>query len=87
MASESFGSIMAQYPSCWGFVGIKNEELGSGSGHHTPEFDVDEDALDYGCAMHVAFARDFLAGDYDLTTGFKPLYDDVEDLIEYCCWK
>ena len=46
MASETFSYMCSLFPGVETFVGIKNDELGSGANHHTPEFDLDEDGLD-----------------------------------------
>ena len=86
MASESFGSMMAQYPSVFAHIGIQNEALGSGSGHHTPEFDVDENAMVYGASAAVAFVCQVMEEKPDFATGFTPAFEDCEDLIEYCSW-
>ena len=86
MASESFGSMMAQYPSVFAFVGIQNEELGSGSGHHTPEFDIDENAMIYGAAAEVAFVLQAMEEKPDFWQSFTPAFADCEDLIDYCSW-
>ena len=40
---------------CRNLRGIKNDELGSGANHHTPEFDLDEDGLTYGTAAAVSY--------------------------------
>ena len=51
MASESFGKYQKIVPGLFAFVGIRNEALGSGAGHHNAKFDMDERALSLGaCA-------------------------------------
>lgn len=60
MASESMNMLLKLYPGVLAFVGIRNEKLGSGANHHTPEFDVDERGLISGTAAAVAFAIEFL---------------------------
>ncbi|AMB99105.1 hypothetical protein AWM75_03405 [Aerococcus urinaehominis] len=55
-ASESFADYQALAPTLFTFVGIKNDGLGSGAAHHTPEFDLDDEALVYGIAGMLAFA-------------------------------
>jgi metal-dependent amidase/aminoacylase/carboxypeptidase family protein len=37
-------------------VGVRNPELGTTAGHHTPEFDIDEDALQYAIGTMVKLA-------------------------------
>ncbi|CZQ98633.1 peptidase m20 [Trichococcus palustris] len=59
-ASESFSRYSQIAPSVFAFVGVGNEELGSGAEHHNDHFDVDEDALYYGVAATAKFAIDFL---------------------------
>ena len=48
------------FPGVETFVGIKNDELGSGANHHTPEFDLDEDGLTYGTAAAVSYVLEIL---------------------------
>ncbi len=55
-ASESFSLYTDKYPSVLGFVGIANEELGSGAEHHNGKFDLDEEALQVGVTGAVTFA-------------------------------
>lgn len=60
-ASDSFSRYPgAVAPAVYAFVGIRNEGLGTGAPHHTPEFDIDEDALAMGTAGAVAFACNIL---------------------------
>ena len=61
MASESFGAYQNVVPGVFAFVGIQNEELGSGAAHHNVKFDLDEKALSIGAAATVQFVSDFLA--------------------------
>ena len=85
MGSESFGSFFAQYPCAFSYVGIENEELGSGANHHTPEFDIDERAMVLASAAAIGYVLQFMEEKPDVSS-FKPLFEDVEDLIEYCFW-
>lgn len=59
-ASETFGLYKQLCPIVFSFIGIKNDELGSGAEHHTREFDIDEDALFYGIASMLKFSMDYL---------------------------
>ncbi|MCA1724430.1 MAG: amidohydrolase, partial [Thermomicrobia bacterium] len=43
-------------------LGVRNEATGKTYGHHHPRFDIDEDALSTGVAMHAAVALRFLNG-------------------------
>lgn len=59
--SESFSGYSELAPSVFVKLGIKNEELGSGAGHHTAKFDVDTDVIYYGSSLASYFAYEFLA--------------------------
>lgn len=59
-ASESFSMYSQIAPIVFAFVGVGNEELGSGAEHHNDRFDIDDDALYYGIASTVKFAVDYL---------------------------
>ncbi len=59
-ASESFSQYTMTFPSVLNFVGIRNEEKGTGAEHHNGRFDVDEDALRTAVIATVKFAVDFL---------------------------
>ncbi|WP_314068276.1 amidohydrolase [uncultured Vagococcus sp.] len=59
-ASESFSHYAKVAPSVFAFVGIGNEEVGSGAEHHNDYFDLDEDALRYSLGATVKFAINFL---------------------------
>lgn len=60
MAAEPFGWYQKYVPDVFAFVGVKNEELGSGAVHHNAKFDIDENALIHGVALTVQFASDFM---------------------------
>lgn len=45
MAAEDFGEMLLRVPGCYFFVGARNEERGQVHPHHSPRFDVCEDAL------------------------------------------
>ena len=57
----SFYSHLAGVPSCFTFLGIRNENLGSVHGLHTPKFKLDESVLRLGAALHAGLATEFLA--------------------------
>lgn len=61
-ASEPFSLYAQVAPSVFAFVGIGNEELGSGAEHHNEHFDLDEDALKYSLGATVKFTLNFLLG-------------------------
>lgn len=80
MASETFSYLCNMYPGVESFVGIRNEELGSGANHHTPEFDMDEEGLMYGVAATVSYVLAFFDNPPD-TTDFKPICNSMDELI------
>ena len=59
-ASESFGRYAEIAPTAFAFVGIRDEEYGSGAEHHNHLFDLDDAALKYGVAATTKFAVDYL---------------------------
>ncbi|MBQ9614364.1 MAG: amidohydrolase [Lachnospiraceae bacterium] len=62
LGSETFARYTKKYGGALAFLGIDNKELGSGAPLHSPEFDLDEDALSLGTAAHVLFAMKTLGG-------------------------
>lgn len=80
MASETFSYMCSLFPGVETFVGIKNDELGSGANHHTPEFDLDEDGLIYGTAAAVSYVLEYLENTPD-TSAFEPAYNSISELI------
>lgn len=62
-ASESFNKYRNIAPTLFVFVGIKNEEYGSGAEHHNDKFDVDENALVTAVLAMTKFGTDFLTVD------------------------
>ncbi len=59
-ASEPFAYYGKIAPYVFTFVGIKNEDYGSGAEHHNEYFDLDEDALQYAVGTMTKFAVDYL---------------------------
>ncbi len=45
MAAEDFGFILQRVPGCFFFVGARNEATGAVHPHHSPHFELCEDAL------------------------------------------
>lgn len=60
MATETFGRYLQRYPGVFAFVGIRNEELGAGAGHHNPQFDLDERALEKAVECTLFYAAELL---------------------------
>lgn len=54
-ASECYSMYLEKYPGALGFLGIRNEEYGSGAAHHNGKFDIDESALALGVCAEVGF--------------------------------
>jgi len=79
MASESMSAYLKLWPGAFTFTGIRNEELGCGANHHTPEFDLDESAMVYGAAAACAYAMDCLAKRPD--GSFVRRIVSMEDLV------
>lgn len=59
-ASETMAKYRKIAPICFAFVGMKNEEYGSGAEHHNNKFDVDENVFYYSVASTAKFAVDYL---------------------------
>ncbi|WP_010280479.1 amidohydrolase [Bacillus timonensis] len=66
MASESFSFFQKYFPGVFAFVGIQNEEKGTGAEHHNPHFDIDEDVLKLGVAATVQYTLDFLNSEKEI---------------------
>jgi amidohydrolase len=60
-ASETFSHYAKIAPTVFSFVGIRNEELGTGAEHHNEYFDMDDDALKYAIGMMTKFTIDYLS--------------------------
>lgn len=54
-ASECYSAYLAKYPGALGFLGIRNEDYGSGAAHHNGKFDMDESGLYLGVCAELAF--------------------------------
>ena len=62
LTSEDFSEYLHRVPGCFFFVGSRNEAKGLVHPHHSPRFDVDEDALSLGVRLLVGVAQRFLQG-------------------------
>lgn len=58
--SEDFSEYLAKVPGTFVMVGTANEEKDTCYVNHHPKFDIDEDMLEYGVALHVQYAMDYL---------------------------
>lgn len=55
MAAETFSITAATYPGLFVLTGIYDEEVGSGSTHHTPKFDIGEKGLITGVEVALSY--------------------------------
>ncbi len=58
--SEDFSEYLAKVPGTFVIVGIANEEKDTCYSNHHPKFDIDEDMLECGVALHAQYAADYL---------------------------
>ncbi|MFP3998928.1 MAG: M20 family metallopeptidase [Desulfobacterales bacterium] len=58
--AEDFALYLEHVPGVFVFLGGGNEEKGLLSAQHHGSFDIDEDALQVGAALHARYAIDFL---------------------------
>jgi amidohydrolase len=59
IASEDFSEFSERVPGVFMFLGAGNAHKGTTVSHHSPRFNIDEDVLINGAAMHVYGALDF----------------------------
>jgi amidohydrolase len=60
MGGEDFSEVLLRVPGCYFFVGTRNESKGKVHPHHSPWFDVDEDALPLGVRLLAGVAHRYL---------------------------
>lgn len=60
MGGEDFAFFGRHVPSCFAFVGSRNPAKGADASHHSPRFDIDEDALLIGVELAERVARGYL---------------------------
>ena len=56
MVSENFGDFLEVYPGLMALIGARNVQTGACFAHHHPQFNIDEDVLYMGAALHVGYA-------------------------------
>ncbi len=61
MGGEDFSFFLREVPGAFAFVGAGDPETGTWHPHHSPGFDIDEQALEVGVALVVDVARHYLA--------------------------
>ncbi len=79
MASESMAFYLKYAPGVFAFVGIANEEKGTGAAHHNPHFEVDEEVLPLGVMATIAYTLHVMKHDVD-TSDFVPNPHPPEEL-------
>lgn len=62
-AAEDFGELLLRVPGCYFFVGARDEPKGAVHPHHSPRFDICEDALPVSVDVLERAARKVLAGE------------------------
>jgi metal-dependent amidase/aminoacylase/carboxypeptidase family protein len=63
MSSEDFSVYLQKVPGTFVFLGVENKEKGIIYPHHHPKFNIDEDILPVGTALHTAVTLEFLKGE------------------------
>lgn len=79
MASETFAITESTYPGLFTFTGVKNEALGTGANHHTPEFDIDESGLKVGVEAALAYVLAMLEEKPEIKSFHK---EDLKLMLE-----
>lgn len=82
MASETFSITESTYPGIFTFTGAKDEEVGSGANHHTPEFDIPEKGLKYGVEASLAYVLAMLKEKPEITSFHKADLDEMLELAK-----
>ncbi len=59
LGGEDFAYYTEKIPGCFIFLGIRNEQKGTVYMCHDPRFDVDEEAMIYGMALHATLALQY----------------------------
>lgn len=60
MATETFSITESTWPGVFFFTGIYDKDVGSGSPHHTPKFDIAENGLVTGVAAALSYVTEVL---------------------------
>jgi amidohydrolase len=61
MGGEDFAYFQELVPGAMAFIGTGNREKGTDVPLHTDKFNIDEDVLPVGAALHAQFALDYLS--------------------------
>ena len=60
LGAEDFSEYTDVYPGVFVNIGTKNEKLNTHYPHHHPKFNIDDDGMKNGVALHVQYAVDYL---------------------------
>jgi len=60
MGSEDFSFYLEKVPGTFAFLGVENKEKAIIYPHHHPKFNIDEDILPLGTALHVSVGMEYL---------------------------
>ncbi len=60
LGGEDFSFFLQKVPGCFAWVGSRNPAKGYDAPHHSPRFDIDEDAMMTGVALMEKVAREYL---------------------------
>ena len=61
MGSEDFSFYQEAIPGYFFFLGMENKSRGKPETAHSPHFQINEDALPYGAALHATLAASYLS--------------------------
>lgn len=60
-ASDCYGMLLQEYPGCYCYIGIRNEEKGIVHPQHSVKYDIDEDVLKPNCEFLSKYALKYLS--------------------------
>lgn len=78
MACESMQAYLKYWPGVITFTGIKNDAMGTGANHHTPEFEVDDKGMIAGITAAIGYVIEFQ--NYEGEIPFKKFNGTIRDL-------
>lgn len=78
MACESMQAFLKYWPGVISFTGIKNDAIGTGANHHTPEFDIDESGMVAGITAALGYVIEFQ--NYEGEIPFTPYKGTIREL-------
>lgn len=78
MACESMQAYLKYWPGVITFTGIKNDAMGTGANHHTPEFEVDDQGMIAGITAAIGYVIEFQ--NYEGEIPFTPYKGNIREL-------